>query len=529
MSARFLPRADADLAALAAARPLAWIVSGEAADLCATPLPVQAELDGEGRLVLLRGHFARGNPQLRRLAAQPLAMVLLLGPQGYVSPSWLRDRTQAPTWNYAAAVLRVRVELDDTPEAAEAALGGLVEAMEQGRPRAWGMAEMGGRYASLSRGVVAFRARVDEARASFKLGQDERDDVFADILAGLARSGAHELADWMRRFAAGRQAAAEVPAGAGADKLDPPLRRFVEAIQAAGAPAADWPQRRALAERARAPWAAGGPAMQRRCERSVPTPAGTVRLRVHDPRPAGAGPGPALVYLHGGGWAMFSLDTHDRLMREYAARSGMVVVGVDYALAPEARFPVALRQVAGVLRWLRAEGAVLGIDGERLAAGGDSAGANLALAAALLLRDAGERWLRALLLNYGAYAPDCSDAARRAHGNAGDMLSAEEMALFWNTYLRDETDRAHPWANLLQARLDGLPPAFLAIAECDLLAEQSHALGIALHAAGVPVRAEVYAGAPHSFLEAVAIAGLSARALDDAARWLRAVPGLAAA
>ena len=96
-----------------------------------------------------------------------------------------------------------------------------------------------------------------------------------------------------------------------------------------------------------------------------------------------------MLYLHGGGWMMFSIDTHDRLMREYAMRSGAVIAGIDYSLSPEAKFPVALEEAVAALGWLQREGRTFGIDPSRLAIGGDSAGANLALTAALKLRGDG--------------------------------------------------------------------------------------------------------------------------------------------
>ena len=149
---------------------------------------------------------------------------------------------------------------------------------------------------------------------------------------------------------------------------------------------------------------------------------GTVRIRVYDPWAGSRNP--ALVYLHGGGWTLFSLDTHDRVMREYAARAGVAVVGVDYALSPEAKYPVALDAGVRRRRVPRGDAAPsLGIDPARLAIGGDSAGANLAVAAASSCAT-GERWRRSarLLLNYGVFARRSSPAAVRAWAAPGNML-----------------------------------------------------------------------------------------------------------
>lgn len=285
---------------------------------------------------------------------------------------------------------------------------------------------------------------------------------------------------------------------------------------------ADVPHREArrIAEAVRAPWREGGPKMRRTTELHVPVPNGSVRVRIYDPD-AGALKS-ALVYLHGGGWTLFSIDTHDRLMREYAHRGSIAVVGVDYPLAPETKFPVALEQLVEVIHWLEAEGAGFGVDARRLAIGGDSAGGNLALATALKLRDSGSpESLRALLLNYGGFDVHCSDDSARRFGGPGYMLTREELTMFWNNYLRGPEDFMNPLACPIHARLEGLPPVFLTIPQCDVLTEQSHAMADRLKRAGVSVTAKVYPGATHSFLEAVSVAAVAGRALDDGARWMK--------
>jgi len=306
-------------------------------------------------------------------------------------------------------------------------------------------------------------------------------------------------------------------------RLDPDVARFTSQVMAESArltagrtlPVAE--QRR-IAEQVRAPWRQGGPVMRRTLEQTVPTPHGPVRIRVYDP--GVTQPAPALVYLHGGGWVLFSLDTHDRVMREYAARAGAIVVGVDYALSPEVRYPVALEQVVAVTRWLRDHGDALGIDAGRLALGGDSAGGNLSLAAALTLREAGEGDLvKALLLVYPAVQAHCSAESLRQFGGEGAMLTGEEMDAFWDQYV-PPAQRGDPHACPILADLAGLPPACVTIAECDILAEQGAALVERLAEAGVPVEPTTYIGATHSFIEAVAISSLAQRAIADGAAFL---------
>lgn len=256
-------------------------------------------------------------------------------------------------------------------------------------------------------------------------------------------------------------------------------------------------------------------------ELSIPTPRGPVRLRIHDPQ-ASASPKPALIYLHGGGWTLFSIDTHDRVMREYAHRAGVVVVGVDYALAPEAPFPAALEQVVEVVRWLaRGEGGAA-IDARRIAIGGDSAGGNLSVCAALVLRQAGEgELLKALLLIYGGFDNEPSPEADRRFGGPGYMLTPEERVVFWRNYVPDPKDLQNPLARPILADLKGLPPALLVVGECDILIEHNRRMAERFAAAGVPVRLDVYAGATHSFIEAMSIAAVARRALQESSDWLR--------
>ena len=172
--------------------------------------------------------------------------------------------------------------------------------------------------------------------------------------------------------------------------LDPEIQTFVEAMGKAWASHPSFTtlplaEARRVAEIVRAPWTAGGPAMARTEELAVPTGQGPLRIRIYDP--GALHPAPALIYLHGGGFTLFSIDTHDRLMREYAAAGGFVVIGVDYPLSPEARYPKALDMIVGLVDWLAINGKSIGVDPRRVAIGGDSAGGNLSLATCLRLRD----------------------------------------------------------------------------------------------------------------------------------------------
>jgi len=203
---KFVPSSEGEVMRLVIENPLAWVVSFAERDYCATPLPLRPVLDAGQRITGLQGHFARSNRHVELLRRDPRAVLLFMGPHGYVSPSWMTDRTQAPTWNYATVQFLVDIELIDEAAELDAVVRDLIGAMEAGRPRAWSADDMGARYRSLSRGIIGFRARIVSRRAKFKLGQDEREDVYADIVGGLEANGMDELREWMRRSNPSRRA-----------------------------------------------------------------------------------------------------------------------------------------------------------------------------------------------------------------------------------------------------------------------------------------------------------------------------------
>jgi transcriptional regulator len=200
----FAPKSDEQVLRLVLDNPLAWIVSLDADDFRATPLPLRPRVGADGRIEALEGHFARSNPHFVALQRDGHAMLLFTGPQGYISPSWVSDRTWGPTWNYAVVQFLVTIEFDETPARLDAHLHDLVGAMERGRANAWHPSEMGARYEKLKRMIVPFEAKVLEQRARFKLGQDEGDFVFGEITEALGRSGQDGLRAWMRELNPGR-------------------------------------------------------------------------------------------------------------------------------------------------------------------------------------------------------------------------------------------------------------------------------------------------------------------------------------
>ena len=230
-------------------------------------------------------------------------------------------------------------------------------------------------------------------------------------------------------------------------------------------------------------------------------PGRLLRLRRYVPHPhTWAEPQPALVYFHGGGFTIGSLDTHDRVCRALAAASGVTVFSVDYRLAPEHRFPAAVDDAFDTLAWIRNEAAGLAVDTTRLAVGGDSAGGTLAAACAIHARDRG--WPLALqLLVYPGLASEQHTASHRRL-TSGYLLDADTVQWFFAHYLRTPADRADwRFAPLAAADLSGLAPAWMALAEYDPLVDEGLLYAQRLDRAGVPVECVTYAGMVHAFFQ----------------------------
>ena len=214
-----------------------------------------------------------------------------------------------------------------------------------------------------------------------------------------------------------------------------------------------------------------------------------------------AGALPVLLYLHGGGFTIGNLETHDSLCRQLALRSGAAVIAFDYRLAPEHRFPTAVDDCWAALQALAdpATGARLGLDTTRLAVGGDSAGGTLAAVCALLARDAGLALALQVLVTPGTIAhADTPSHARFAHGF---LLEKEQVDWFFDQYI-DMADRTDwRFAPALAADHDGVAPACIVVAECDALVDEAVAYGDILRAAGVAVDLEIWRGVTHDFIK----------------------------
>jgi acetyl esterase len=258
---------------------------------------------------------------------------------------------------------------------------------------------------------------------------------------------------------------------------------------------------------------------------TLPGPHGQVPCRLYLPDDAERPP--LLVYAHGGGFMQGSLPSWDAMLRELVRQSGAAALSVDYKLSPEHRFPKAFEEMVAVTRLAAREGAGLGIDRTRLAVGGDSAGGNLALAAALALRDEGLSALRFMLLIYGVYSADSESPSWQRFGK-GAGLSQTQMRWIWETYLENPAQQSDWRAAPILGNLKGLPTAHLIVGSLDPLLDDSHRLAAALKAAGVPHTLNVYDGINHGFIRHGRLIATSRRALGDCAAALRqglATPG----
>ena len=273
--------------------------------------------------------------------------------------------------------------------------------------------------------------------------------------------------------------------------------------------------------------AGAGPEVAAVADHFIPARGRDIRCRLY--RPAARGTLPVLVYLHGGGWVWSSIDTHDRLARDLAVASGAAVLSVDYALAPEARFPQAVLECATVVRHLGQAGAAWGLDPARIAIGGDSAGGNLALGAALLLRDTAGPALRGILAFYPVCDVDFTAPSYREFAE-GYGLTTARMQECWAAYLGTAADRWNPLAAPLRGRLAGLPPVLIQLAELDVLRSEGEAMAQALREAGVPVESETFPGMAHGFVRHTRRIARSREAVGKAGAWLgRTLAGAEAA
>jgi len=259
----------------------------------------------------------------------------------------------------------------------------------------------------------------------------------------------------------------------------------------------------------------------------MPGPGGALRLRVY--RPSNAPSLPGLVYFHGGGWVRGSLQTADVLCRALANQAECVVVSVDYRLAPEATFPAAAEDAWAATQWVATNAASLGIDPERLAVGGDSAGGQLAAVVALLAREHHGPRLVYQLLIYPVVDYNLDTQSYRDNAE-GYLLTRDGMQFYWDTYLNDPSEADDIRACPLRARdLANLPPALVITAEYDPLRDEGRAYADRLRADGTPAEYREVPGMLHGFAGSTGVLDVGRAAVRQAALTLRAALGRSAA
>jgi acetyl esterase len=252
-------------------------------------------------------------------------------------------------------------------------------------------------------------------------------------------------------------------------------------------------------------------------DRELPGAEGPRRARIYSSAP---GLAPGIVWLHGGGFVLGSIESHDGVCRELASRSGVAVVAVDYRLAPEHRFPAGLDDAVSVTRWVLENGREIGIDPNALAIGGDSAGGNLAAVVAQSLRES-ERRLAFQVLVYPATDATCRQPSHRFFAE-GLMLSERTIQWFLDHYITVRSLETEPRVSpLFAVDLAHLPPALVITAGFDPLRDEGRVYADRMRAAGVPVHYLCATGSLHGFLNTAGALRESARMLVLAAEAVR--------
>jgi len=235
---------------------------------------------------------------------------------------------------------------------------------------------------------------------------------------------------------------------------------------------------------------------------ALSSPVGDFKVRIVRPK-GSTGPLPVVVYIHGGGWIIGSWITHDLLARRLAVGANAAVVFVEYALAPEAKFPVQIEQCYTAGLWVKDQGAVGGFDAGRIAVAGDSAGGNMAAVLTLMAKQRGDVQIVHQSLYYpmtDALAEETESMQRFKDGPYG---SAAGAALFWSSYLTDDVSRHDVLVSPIRATLadlEGLPPALVIVDENDVLRDQGERYADKLRQAGVPTTSVRFNGTIHDFM-----------------------------
>ena len=248
--------------------------------------------------------------------------------------------------------------------------------------------------------------------------------------------------------------------------------------------------------------------------RTIPGPDGPVPVRIYSPK--GNGPFPILLFFHGGGWVVGSLDTHDCACRLLSTGAHCLLVAVDYPLAPENKFPAAIEDAYAALEWVSENGGTLNGDPRNIAVAGDSAGGNIATILCQMSRDRQGPEIKYQILIYPV--TDLSSTHTESYDKHGEgyMLTKEGMIYFINHYLDREENKNHPYASpLLAENLSNLPPALIIVAEFDVLRDEGLAYADRLKKAGISVTCLLYDDMIHAFLNLSGVLDRTREAIED--------------
>lgn len=305
--------------------------------------------------------------------------------------------------------------------------------------------------------------------------------------------------------------------------LDPQAQALLEAMKALGAPDITTltPEQARQASEARLKTRRRYWTPVAKCQNAtVPGPDGPIPVRIYTP--AQSGELSALVYFHGGGFVLGSLEGCDPLCNFLADGAGCVVVSVDYRLAPEHKFPAAPQDCLAVTQWVAANARQLHCNPRQIGVGGESAGAALAAVVALAARERGGPHLAFQMLLYPVTDATMQAPSYQTIGE-GYFLTRDMMAWFWNHYLDPKDDRTNPFISPLHAKsLQGLPPALVITAEFDPLRDEGEAYAEKLDRAGVQVVCTRYPGMIHGFIGFADSLDMGRRAIAQLTSHLRA-------
>jgi acetyl esterase len=309
--------------------------------------------------------------------------------------------------------------------------------------------------------------------------------------------------------------------------LDPDAAAVYKAFQEAGRPAYETltaPEAREYYRAAREAVNPEPPALESTKEISIPAPHGAMPARIYTPKTLRKtnGLAPCMVFFHGGGWVIGDLDTHEVVCKMMADQGELIVINVDYRLAPEHRFPAAVDDSVTATKWIASNAKALGIDAARLTVGGDSAGGNLAAVVALAARDGGEPQLAGQLLIYPATDFSRKHASHR-EPETSILLTHSVIGWFGDHYMNG-ADRSDWRASPARATsFAGLPPAYVLTAGADPLRDEGDEYAKFLQDAGVPVTYKHFPGQFHGFFTMGKLLNQANIAVTEIAGWLKSL------